>query len=153
MSACNRIKPGTCGRCRWFKPPFQDRHWKGRVRRQVAGACSVREDELRFRDQSCDLIEGGPPIGSAPSDRMASLNERMKRKNSAARRRRIEGQKRVRQDPAYRAVQAAVMRDVMSRPEMREAARAHAATINRDPEVRRRQWAGRRAKAQERGRE
>lgn len=68
-TCANRIRPGTCGRCQWFKPPFHDLHWKGRV-----------------------------------------------------------------------------MRDTMSRPELRELARAHAARINRDPDVRQRQWAGRRAK-------
>jgi hypothetical protein len=145
----NRIRAGTCGRCRWFRPPFDDRHWKGRVKRQRAGACSVREDEGRYRDQSCDLHEDGPPIGATPSDRMSALNQRMKRKGSAIKRRCVEGQKRVRQDPAYRAVQAAVMTDVMARPKMRELAREHATRINRDPDVRQRQWAGRRAKVEE----
>ena len=142
----NRIRPGTCGGCRWFKPPFHDRHWKGRLRHQTAGSCSVRDDEPRLRDQICDLHEDGSPIGSDPSDRMAALNQRMKRKNSAIKRRCIAGMKRVRQDAAYRAVQAAVMRSIMARPEMRDLARQHATTINRDPEVRKRQWQGRRGK-------
>jgi hypothetical protein len=121
-------------------------HWKGRVRRQVPGRCSVREDETRFRDQTGDLHEDGPPIGSDPSYRMAELNRRMKRKNSAIKRRCIEGMRRVRQDPVYRAIQGAVLREIMSRPGMRAKAIAHAVAINRQPDVRAKQWATRRAK-------
>jgi len=145
-TCANRIRPGTCGRCAWFAPPFHDRHWKGRVKRQLPGRCSVREDEPRFRDQSCDLHADGPPIGSDPSHRMARLNHRMKRKNSAIKRRCIEGMRRVRQDPTYRAIQGAVLREIMARPGMREKAIAHAVAINRTPEVRAKQWVTRRAK-------
>lgn len=143
----NRIKLGTCGRCAWFLPPFHDLHWKGRVRRQVPGQCSVHENEARLRDQTCDLHEDGPPIGSSPSDRMRTLNQRMKRKNSAIKRRCIEGMRRVRQHPSYKAVQAAIMRELMKNPEFRQKAIEHAVAINRRPEVRAKQWATRRAKA------
>jgi hypothetical protein len=112
----------------------------------MPGHCSVREDEPRFRDQTCDLHEDGPPIGSDPSYRMGQLNHRMKRKNSAIKRRCIEGMRRVRQDPTYRAIQGAVLKEIMARPGMREKAVAHAVAINRTPEVRAKQWATRRTK-------
>lgn len=146
FSGASRIRPGTCGHCAWFLPPFQDLYWKGRVRRQVPGRCSVRENEPRFRDQTCDLHEDGPPVGSDPSHRMSQLNHRMKRKNSAIKRRCVEGMRRVRQDPIYRMIQRAVLEEIMTRPGMREKAIAHAVAINRKPEVRAKQWASRRAK-------
>jgi hypothetical protein len=53
----NRIRSGTCGCCAWFLAPFQDHHWRGRVRRQVPGQCAVRGHEPRYRDDGCELHE------------------------------------------------------------------------------------------------
>jgi hypothetical protein len=80
---------------------------------------------------------------AARSGRMKRLNACM-RDNEALKNKCIRGQKRVRRAPAYRSVQAAVMADVMSRPEMRRQARFHCIKINKNPKVRKRQWAGRR---------
>jgi len=59
----------------------------------------------------------------------------------------IRGQKRVRRRPAFRDIQAAVMKDIMARPEMRRAAHTHCVKINKNPRVRRRQWRTRRRRA------
>lgn len=50
---------------------------------------------------------------------------------------------RVKQDASYRAMQALCMAETMAKPANREKARAHAQRINRDPEVREKQNAGR----------
>lgn len=73
---------------------------------------------------------------------MRELNERM-RTDVELKARTVAGAVRARQDPAYKAMQALTMADVMSRPENKEKARQHACRINRDPDVRERQWAGR----------
>jgi hypothetical protein len=81
------------------------------------------------------------------SARMKSLNMRI-RDDDALRVKVIRGQRRVRNNPIYKLIQAAVMKDIMSRPDMRRAARNHCIKINKNPKVRKRQWAGRRRKAQ-----
>jgi len=86
---------------------------------------------------------------AARSARMKTLNMRM-RDDGALKRKCVRGQKRVRRSPAYRAVQAAVMTDLMRSPEMRRMARFHCVKINKRPKTRRRQWAGRRRKARTR---
>ncbi|MGD0420570.1 MAG: hypothetical protein ABSA68_13490 [Xanthobacteraceae bacterium] len=86
---------------------------------------------------------------AARSGRMKRLNGRM-RDDEALKNKCIRGQKRVRQSPAYRAIQSAVMADVMSRPELRRQARYHCIKINKNPKVRKRQWAGRRRKSVQR---
>lgn len=58
----------------------------------------------------------------------------------------VAGQRRVRRQAAWRNVQAAVMREIMARPGMREKARQHCRRINKNPRTRKRQWAGRRRK-------
>ena len=83
------------------------------------------------------------------SARMKALNVRM-RDDEKLRAKCVRGQKRVRRSPAYRAMQALVMADVMSRPANKEKARKHCRRINRIQRVRRRQWAGRRRKAAKR---
>jgi hypothetical protein len=82
---------------------------------------------------------------AAASARMKQLNERM-RSDEALKKKCVKGMKRARRKPAYRAMQALVMAETMSRPELRAAARQHAIAINRDPDVRGKQWAGRRRK-------
>jgi len=84
----------------------------------------------------------------ARSARMKALNRRMQH-DDALKAKCIRGQRRVRRSPQYRAVQAAVLKDIMSRPEQRRRARFHCVRINKNPLVRRRQWAGRRRKAQQ----
>lgn len=80
------------------------------------------------------------------SARMKALNVRM-RDNDGLKAKCIRGQKRTRRNGAYRQVQAAVMKDVMARPEMRRAARNHCIRINKNPRTRRRQWATRRRRS------
>ena len=80
---------------------------------------------------------------AARSARMARLNARMGG-DKALKRKCVNGQKRARRSPAYRAIQSAVMADVMSRPELRAKARDRCIKINTNPKVRVRQWAGRR---------
>lgn len=87
-----------------------------------------------------------PNERAARSARASALNIRM-RDDEALKRKCVRGMKRVRRSPAYRAIQAAVMVDVMSRPELRRAARFHCIKINKKPKVRKRQWAGRRRRA------
>jgi hypothetical protein len=77
---------------------------------------------------------------------MQALNIRM-RDDKRLKAKCIRGQKRTRRNGAYRQVQAAVMKDVMARPEMRRAARDHCIRINKNPRTRRRQWATRRRRA------
>jgi hypothetical protein len=86
--------------------------------------------------------------GSTPSGRMQLLNLMMKR-DPALKARCVAGMTRVRRDPTYRAIQSAVMKEMMSRPEMREQARQHAVRINKNAAIRKRQWKGRRRKAQQ----
>jgi hypothetical protein len=77
--------------------------------------------------------------------RMAALNLRMSH-DEALKAKCVRRQKRARRSPAYRAVQSAVMRELMSSPEMRRTARYHAIRINKNARVRKRQWATRRRK-------
>lgn len=86
----------------------------------------------------------------ARSGRMKRLNVRM-RDDEALKRKCVRGQKRMRRSPQFRAVQSAVMTDIMARPELRRAARFHCIKINKNPKVRKRQWAGRRKSAQQTG--
>jgi len=87
-----------------------------------------------------------PDERSARSGRMKRLNQRI-RDDHALRAKVIRGQKRARSDPAYRAMQALTMADLMeSRPDLKVRAKYHCKKINRNPETRRRQWATRRAK-------
>jgi hypothetical protein len=79
------------------------------------------------------------------SARASRLNIRM-RDDETLKARCIKGMKRVRRSADYRAIQAAVMTDIMARPELRRAARFHCIKINKNPKVRKRQWAGRRRK-------
>jgi hypothetical protein len=83
-----------------------------------------------------------PERKAASAERMKRLNERM-RTDPALKTKCVKGQKRARRKPGYRAMQALTMAETMARPEVREKARQHACKINRDPEVRKRQWAGR----------
>jgi hypothetical protein len=48
----------------------------------------------------------------------------------------IRGMKRIRRSKSYRAIQAAVMAEIMKRPELRRRARFHCITINKNPKVR-----------------
>lgn len=82
---------------------------------------------------------------AAASERMKRLNEQM-RSDEALKKKCVAGMTRSRRDPAYRAIQSLVMTETMARPALREIARQHACVINRDPDVRERQWAGRRRK-------
>ena len=82
---------------------------------------------------------------SARSVRMKRLNARM-RDDDILKNKCIRGQKRIRRSAGYRAIQSAVMTDVMAAPELRRAARFHCIKINKNPKVRKRQWAGRRRK-------
>jgi hypothetical protein len=84
----------------------------------------------------------------AASERMKALNERM-RSDHALKKKCVKGMTRARRKPRYRAIQSLAMRETMTRPELREQARQHACAINRDPEVREKQWAGRRRKLPE----
>lgn len=86
-----------------------------------------------------------PQMRATKSAMMKALNARM-RLNEDLKRKCVAGQKRVRREPAYRAIQSLVMKDIMSRPGARSRARRHCVAINKDPKVRRRQWAGRRRK-------
>lgn len=83
---------------------------------------------------------------AARSARMSRLNLRM-RDDDVLKAKCVRGQKRVRRSQFYRAIQSAVMTDIMSRPELRRMARFHCITINKKPKVRKRQWATRRRKA------
>lgn len=83
---------------------------------------------------------------AARSARMKLLNARM-RDDEQLKSKCIRGQKRVRRSASYRAMQSLVMTDVMARPELRRAARFHCIKLNKNPRVRKRQWAGRRRKA------
>lgn len=87
-----------------------------------------------------------PAMRAASSERMSRLNARM-RDDAKLKQKCIRGQKRARRQPAYRAIQSLVMKDIMARPGARSRARRHCVAINKDPKVRRRQWAGRRRKA------
>lgn len=82
---------------------------------------------------------------AARSGRMARLNIRMSYDDDL-KRRCVRGQKRTRRSPGYVAVQSAVMKDLMSRPEMRRAAKFHCVKINKNPRTRKRQLATRRRK-------
>lgn len=90
-----------------------------------------------------------PANRTAASVRMKQLNNRMST-DDKLKAKCVRGQKRVRRDPVYRATQALVMADIMSRPENKAKARKHVTKLNKDPEARQRQWAGRRRKKQER---
>lgn len=83
-------------------------------------------------------------------DRMARLNIRMSY-DETLKRKCVRGQKRVRRSAAYRTVQAAVMRDVMSRPEQRRRAKFHCIRINKNARTRKRQWASRRRNSAKQG--
>jgi hypothetical protein len=82
--------------------------------------------------------------------RMKRLNIRM-RDDEDMKGRCVAGMKRVRRSAAYREIQAAVMAETMSRPELRRQARFHCIRINRNPKVRRRQWASRRKRKRSAG--
>lgn len=110
--------------------------------------------KARWRDPAYrDLVvrrrrERGPQSSerrAAASVRMKLLNARM-RDDEKLKNKCIRGQKRVRRSPAYRAIQSAVMKDIMARPDLRRAARFRLIKLNKDPKVRRRQWASRRRK-------
>lgn len=113
--------------------------------RKAAHAARMRE---RWR-RSVYAKRAAPTIGEAAraarSARMKCLNDRM-RDDKELKRKCVRGQKRVRRTQSYRAIQSAVMTATMARPELRALAAEHAARINKDPTVRRRQWAGRRRK-------
>lgn len=88
-----------------------------------------------------------PARRAASSARMKKLNARI-RDDDTLRAKVIRGQKRVRRAPQYRAIQSAVMKDLMARRrELRRGARFHCISINKNPKVRKRQWASRRRKA------
>lgn len=89
-----------------------------------------------------------PALRAAKSELMKALNERM-RADEALKKKCVKGQKRVRRRKRFRAERSAAMRLMMRKPENREKARQHAIAINRDPEIRARQWEGRRRKAAE----
>nr|WP_311538547.1 hypothetical protein [uncultured Bradyrhizobium sp.] len=88
-------------------------------------------------------LNNGATARAAASERMRQLNERM-RSDDALKRKCVSGMTKSRRDPAYRKMQSLVMAETMSRPENKAKAREHCASINRDPKVRDRQWAGRR---------
>jgi len=119
--------------------------------RRAAQAARMRE---RYRNPSARRkqaehlarVRARPEVRAAASARMKRLNARI-RDDDKLRGKVIRGQKRVRRSPQYRAMQSLVMTDVMSRPENRRAARFHCIRINKNPKVRKRQWAGRRRKA------
>ncbi len=112
-------------------------------------AAFSKQQKLRWRDpalreaarQRATKAMADPTKRAQASARMKRLNEQM-RSDAALKKKCVRGMKRVRREPSYRAMQALVMKDTMSRPENAEKARRHACEINRDPEVRRRQWAG-----------
>lgn len=109
-----------------------------------------RNPEYRAAQTAKNGANNRNPVRRADaSGRMKRLNARM-RDDDKLRHKCIRGQKRVRRSPEYRAIQSAVMADIMSRPEMKRAARLHCKKINRNPRVRRRQWAGRRKKKAQR---
>jgi hypothetical protein len=113
--------------------------------RKAAQAARLRDRWRRgaFRKRKPASIDDAER--AARSARMAALNARMC-EDRALKRKCVAGQKRVRRRKRYRALQGGRMRALMrDRPELRELARTHAARINRDPNVRRRQWATRRA--------
>jgi len=81
----------------------------------------------------------------ARAERMRALNRRMQH-DEQLKAKCVRGQRKVRRSPDYRAIQSALMKDIMARPELRQRARFHCVRINKNPKVRRRQWAGRRRK-------
>lgn len=82
---------------------------------------------------------------AASSALMKALNIRM-RDDNELKGRCVRGMRRAKRSRAYRDVQAAVMRETMKRPEMRRGARYRIIAMNRNPKMRKRQWAGRRRK-------
>lgn len=104
-----------------------------------------RRDQSRKRAAAMQ----DPARRAAASARMKRLNARM-RDDEELMRKCVRGQKKVRRTPAYRAMQSAVMTDIMARPELRRRARFHCIAINKKPKVRKRQWAGRRRKQAQR---
>lgn len=72
-----------------------------------------------------------PEEREARRARMKKLNQRI-RDDADLREKVIKGQKRVRREPAYRAMQAEVMRDLMARrPDLRRRAKWHCVEINK----------------------
>lgn len=111
-------------------------------------AAAVRM-EARWRDPAYRLkmekrlgaIALSEEARAAASARMTRLNEQM-RTDAALKKKCVRGMTRARRDPSYRAMQALTMQETMSRPENAAKARQHACEMNRDPEIRSRQWAG-----------
>jgi hypothetical protein len=84
------------------------------------------------------------------SEQMKALNARAAT-DAELKRAMVKGATRARRKPAWRAVQALVMADIMSRPENKAKAAAHCRRINRNPRTRKRQWAARRRRKRARG--
>lgn len=82
------------------------------------------------------------------SARMKALNERM-RTDAELKARNLAAATAAKNRPEYLAHQAEVMRVRMQRPELREAARQHLRTINKNKAVKAKQWATRRRRAKE----
>lgn len=95
------------------------------------------------------LVKRRPkPISQAErakrSERMRKLNARL-REDPELRKRWHASVSEARRRDDYRAMQSLTMAETMAKPENREKSRQHAARINRDPETRLRQNAGRAA--------
>lgn len=122
--------------------------WTPERRRAQGKRMKKRMRDKTVRAETLARLEkanSDPANRAAASVRMKQLNNRMST-DDKLKAKCVRGQKRVRQDPTYRAIQSAVMTDIMSRPENKAKARNHVTKLNKDPEARRRQWAGRRRK-------
>lgn len=122
--------------------------WTPKRRRAQAKRMKKRMQDQTVLAETLERLQvarDDPANRAAASDRMKQLNNRMST-DEKLKAKCIRGQKRVRRDPAYRSVQSVVMADIMSRPENKAKAREHVTKLNKDPKMRRRQWAGRRRK-------
>lgn len=117
-------------------------------------AAFSRQQKARWRDPKLRKAArdrgrkamADPAKRAAKSELMKAFNERM-RTDEALKKKCVKGQKRVRRRKAFRTKRSAQMREMMAKPENRARARQHAIAINRDPEIRAKQWEGRRRKA------
>lgn len=126
------------------------RSWTPERKAAFAKATRERQRDPKVREamsKRATASMANPTRRAAAAERMKLLNERM-RTDKALKKKNIAGMKRTRGKKSFRAKQARIMTETMARPQLREKARQHACDINRDPEVRKRQWAGRRRKQQ-----
>src|SRR6185312_11770232 len=118
--------------------------WTAERRAQFSAAMTQRWKRGDYAKRKPAEID--PTDRAARSARMRKLNFCMSY-DETLKAKCVRGQVRVRRSPAYRAVQSAVLTEIMARPGMRHQARLHCIQINKNPRTRKRQWATRRRRA------